>query len=125
MNSGNDQNKDFVYSWYIICSHNYMKHFYLIITFLCISFSYGQETQSNGDIKGFKLYPNPVTNGKVYISTNDNAPKQVLIYDVLGTQVLETKINGNELYLSDLDAGVYVLRVYQNNKVATRKLIVK
>ncbi|MDB2606718.1 T9SS type A sorting domain-containing protein [Zobellia sp.] len=102
-----------------------MKHFYLILTFLCISFSYGQETQGNGGIKGLKLYPNPVTNGKVYVSTSENTTKNILIYDVLGNQVFQTKIKGDELNLSDLDAGVYVLRVYQNKKVATRKLIIK
>ena len=102
-----------------------MKHLYIIIAFLCISFSYAQSAPANGDIEGFKLYPNPVTDGKVYISTSENGPKQIAIYDVLGTQVLDTRISGNELLLTDLDAGVYVLRVYQNNKVATRKLIVK
>lgn len=102
-----------------------MKHFYLVIAFLCISFSYGQNAPANGDIDGFKVYPNPVTDGKVYISTTENAPKRILIYDVLGTQVLETKISGTELLINELDAGIYVLRVYQNNKVATRKLIVK
>jgi len=102
-----------------------MKHLYLIITFLCISFSYGQEAKVNGDIEGFKLYPNPATDGKVFITTSENTPKRIAIYDVLGTQVLETKIFGKELLLNDLDAGMYVLRVYQNNKVATRKLIIK
>jgi hypothetical protein len=102
-----------------------MKHLYLIAFFLFVSFSYGQSTTTKGDIDGFKLYPNPVTNGKVYISTSKNSPKKILIFDVLGTQVLETKIIGKELNLSTLDAGVYVLRVYENNKVATRKLIVK
>lgn len=102
-----------------------MKHLYLVIAFLCISVAYGQDSRANGDIDGFKLYPNPATNGKVYISTTNNAPKKILIYDVLGTQVLQTTILGNELSLTDLDAGVYVLRVYQNNKMATRKLIVK
>lgn len=102
-----------------------MKHFYLIAFFLFVSFSYGQATTTKGHIDGFKLYPNPVTNGKVYISTVNNAPKKILIFDVLGTQVLETTILGKELNLSDLDAGVYVLRVYEKNKVATRKLIVK
>lgn len=102
-----------------------MKHFYLIIAFLCISFGYGQGAQADGDIEGFKLYPNPVTDGKVFISTTENSPKQISIYDVLGTQVLETSITGDELFISELDAGVYVLRVFQNNKVATRKLIVK
>ncbi|MCW5515031.1 T9SS type A sorting domain-containing protein [Muriicola sp. Z0-33] len=102
-----------------------MKHLYLLIFMLFISTSYGQQTQSSGDIDGFKLYPNPVTNGKVYISTTQNAPKKILIYDVLGTQVLETTILGKELNLSNLDAGVYVIRVFEKNLVATRKLIIK
>ena len=102
-----------------------MKHFYLVIALLCISFGYGQQTQGNGEIEGFKLYPNPVSDGKVFISTTESSQKRIAVYDVLGTQVLETSITGNELFITELDAGVYVLRVFQNNKVATRKLIVK
>ncbi|MEO9892160.1 T9SS type A sorting domain-containing protein [Aurantibacter sp.] len=102
-----------------------MKHLYLVFAFLCISLAYGQDSVASNDIDGFKLYPNPVTNGKVYISTTDAAPKKILIFDVLGTQVLQTTILGREINLSDLDAGVYILRVYQNNNMATRKLIVK
>jgi len=90
-----------------------------------ISFSYAQETGTDGDIDGFKIYPNPVTEGKVYINTTANAPKKVLIFDVLGTQVLETTIIGAELNLSDIDSGIYVLRVFEKDKVATRKLIIK
>ena len=44
---------------------------------------------------------------------------------MLGTQVLQTTILGKELNLSELDKGVYILRVFEYNKVATRKLIVK
>lgn len=102
-----------------------MKHFYLVVTLLFFSFSYAQDGTGNGEIEGFKLYPNPVTDGKVYISTLEMTPKQIAIYDVLGTEVLNTKISGTELLLNELGAGVYVLRVYQNNKVATRKLIVR
>lgn len=102
-----------------------MKHLYLIVFFLFVSFSYSQNAGANGDIDGFKLYPNPVTNGKVFINTTQNEAKRILIFDVLGTQVLETTILGSELNLSDLDAGVYVIRVYERNKVATRKLIIK
>lgn len=102
-----------------------MKHFYLILFFLVTSLSFGQETQNRADIEGFKLYPNPAANGKVYISTAQNAPKNILIYDVLGTKVLETTILGKELNVSYLDAGIYVLRVFEKNKVATRKLIIR
>jgi len=102
-----------------------MKHLYLIVFFLFVSFSYGQSTGNSGDIDGFHMYPNPVTNGKVYISTTENDPKEILIYDVLGTLVLKTTILGKELRLTDLDAGVYVLRVFEKDKMATRKLIIK
>ncbi|MFT6370421.1 MAG: hypothetical protein ACJAWH_001504 [Maribacter sp.] len=102
-----------------------MKQIYFIICFLFISFSYGQSVPNNGDIDGFSMYPNPVTTGKVYISTTKNDAKQILIYDVLGTLVLKTTILGKELYVGDLDAGVYILRVFEKNKTATRKLIVK
>ena len=102
-----------------------MKHLYILLFFLFVSVSYGQDTKANGDIEGFKLYPNPVTNGKVYISTNEDAPKKILIFDVLGTKVLETTLVGQELNISELDAGVYVLRVFEKDRLATRKLIVK
>jgi hypothetical protein len=102
-----------------------MKHFYLIIFFFFVSFSYAQSGGSKGNIEGFKLYPNPVSNGKVYISTFENSAKKILVFDVFGTQVLETTILGTELNLSNLDVGVYVLRVYEKDKVATRKLIIK
>ena len=71
------------------------------------------------------MYPNPVTNGKVYITTANNSPKEIFIYDVFGTLILKTTILGKELSLNDMDAGVYVLRVFEKDKMATRKLIVK
>lgn len=102
-----------------------MKKIYFIISFLFISFSYGQSIQGDGDIDGFSMYPNPVSTGKVYISTANNDAKEILIYDVLGTLVLKTTILGKELNVDDLDAGVYVLRVIEKSNVATRKLIIK
>jgi len=103
-----------------------MKHFYFVILLFICTLGFSQDNaRSSSDIEGFKLYPNPVTQGKVYIETALNAPKKILVFDVLGTQVLETTILGKELNLSNLDKGVYILRVFEKNKVATRKLIVK
>ena len=100
-----------------------MKHFYLIAFFFVSSFAFSQQTDA--DIEGFKLYPNPTVNGKIYIDTAQKAPKQIYIFDVLGTQVMETTILGNELNVSRLDKGVYILRVRERNKGVTRKLIIK
>ncbi len=86
---------------------------------------FSQESKVNSDIEGFKLYPNPTINGKIFINTAQNAPKTVHIFDVLGTQVFEATILGKELNVSTLDKGVYILRVFEKDKVATRKLIIK
>ena len=103
-----------------------MKHFYLLLFLLVFTPGLAQDTPANrGEIAGFNLYPNPVTTGKVFIETKANAPKKILIFDVLGTKVVETTIIGRELNLSDLDPGIYVLRVMEKDKTATRKLIVK
>lgn len=102
-----------------------MKHFYVLFFFLLCTLGFGQQTSEKGDIEGFKMYPNPVTEGRVYIVTEKNQPKKIRIFDVLGTPVLETTIFGKELNLSGLTAGIYLIQVYEKDKVATRKLIVK
>ena len=76
-------------------------------------------------LKDFKIYPNPVTDGRVYIVTADNQPKTIRIFDVLGTPVLETTLIGKELNLNGLNSGMYLIQVFEKDKVATRKLIVK
>ncbi len=102
-----------------------MKHFYTLLLLLFVATGFSQEVQGRGEIEGFKLYPNPATQGKVYIVTSSNEPKTVRIYNVLGTPVLETTILGTELNLTGLDAGVYLIQVFEGKKVATRKLIVR
>ena len=102
-----------------------MKQLYLVIFFFVCALGFSQRSQTSGDIEGFKLYPNPTLNGKVYIETALNAPKQIHVFDVLGTQVLQTTLLGNELNVSNLNKGVYILRVFERDKVATRKLVIK
>ncbi|MEJ2162287.1 MAG: T9SS type A sorting domain-containing protein [Robiginitalea sp.] len=102
-----------------------MKHFYSLFFFFLVTVSFGQNSPENGDIDGFKLYPNPVTEGRVYIVTENNAPKQIRIFDVLGTPVLQTTLMGKELNLNGLNPGIYLIQVFEREKVATRKLIVK
>nr|WP_298996917.1 T9SS type A sorting domain-containing protein [uncultured Allomuricauda sp.] len=103
-----------------------MKHLYAVLLFFICAIGFSQENvESNADIDGLKLYPNPCTQNKVFIETLSNNPKQIAIFDVLGTQVLQTTILGKELNLSRLDKGMYIIRILENNKVATRKLIIK
>ena len=56
-----------------------MKHFYLVMFLFVCTLGFSQESaKSSMDIDGFKLYPNPVTQGKVFIETTHNSPKKSL-----------------------------------------------
>ena len=71
------------------------------------------------------MYPNPVANGKLFIETAANAERTVTVFDVLGKQVLNTISSENEINVSELNAGVYVVKISEEGKTATRKLVIK
>lgn len=77
------------------------------------------------DIAGLNVWPNPVTNGILFINTQANAEKNVVIYDVLGKQVLNTNTVSNEVNVASLKSGAYILKITENGKTATSKLMVK
>jgi len=75
-------------------------------------------------IAGLKVYPNPVTNGKFFISTDANTEKSVVIFDVLGKQVVNTTAT-ESVNVSNLKGGVYIVKITEEGKTATRKLVIK
>ncbi len=76
-------------------------------------------------IEGLNLYPNPVSNGKVYITSKNDLEKEIIIFDVLGKKVLQTSMSSKELNISNLSPGVYIIKISEAESTATRKLIVK
>lgn len=111
-----------------------MKINYFYITLFFLSFAVtnvvGQESKSASKsqettIDGLSFYPNPVTNGKVYISSKLNADKQIAIFDVLGKKVLQTLLTSKELNVGSLSPGVYIIKIEEGEATATRKLIVR
>jgi hypothetical protein len=81
--------------------------------------------QETSVIEGLNLYPNPVSNGKVYITSKNDLDKEIIIFDVLGKKVLQTTISSKELGVSNLSPGVYIIKINEGDATATRKLIVK
>lgn len=79
----------------------------------------------NNAIAGLEIYPNPVTNGTLFIDTKANIEKNVVIYDVVGKQVLNTTIQSNTLNIAQLNSGIYVMKVTEAGQTATRKLVIK
>ena len=81
--------------------------------------------QESTVIEGLSLYPNPVSDGKVYITSKNDLDKNIIIFDVLGKKILQTTMSSKELNISNLTPGVYIIRIEENQATATRKLIVK
>lgn len=81
--------------------------------------------QDSSIIEGLSMYPNPVSNGKVYISTKNDSDKEIIIFDLLGKKVLQTMLSTRELNISNLIPGVYIIKINEDNATATRKLIVR
>jgi hypothetical protein len=79
------------------------------------------------DIEGLKIYPNPVSNGKITIETLNNSVKEIEIIDVTGKQIFKNIFSGskNEINLEKINTGIYILKVIESGKTAITKLIVK
>ena len=77
-------------------------------------------------IDGFAMYPNPVANGRFSISSNSSADKLVEIYSLLGKQVYSKNVKANQtIEVANLNKGIYILRVEEDGKRATRKLVIQ
>jgi hypothetical protein len=107
------------------------KYFYTLVMlfFVALSATQAQEPKnaSSAAIENLNFYPNPVTNGKIYITSKNTSSKEIAIYDVLGKLVLQTNLNINskEVNVGVLNAGVYIIKIKEGDATATRKLIVK
>jgi hypothetical protein len=107
-------------------------YFYIALSVLLLS-SFSTKAQDSKvqarnqetSIEGLNFYPNPVSNGKIYITSKLSLDKEITIFDVLGKKVLQTILNSRELNISALSPGVYIIKIKEGEATATRKLIVK
>lgn len=99
-------------------------YFLTTLSFLLFSLvSLAQDGKQQGETLGF--YPNPVSNGKIYITSKTSLDKEILIFDVLGKKVLQTTISSKELNITSIPPGVYIIKITEGETTTTRKLIVR
>ena len=109
---------------------------YIYITSLFFLFSLSMNAQESKEsavnskiqeqpFENLNIYPNPVVNDRVYITSKTTAPKDIEIFDVLGKRVMQTTIAGKELSVASLTSGVYIIKIKEGDLRATRKLIIK
>jgi hypothetical protein len=73
----------------------------------------------------FSLYPNPTSTGTITISSSNSDSMTVAVFDILGKQVKNEKVSNNTLDVSNLKAGVYIVKISQNDASTTKKLVIK
>ena len=61
----------------------------------------------------------------MFINTTTNAERNVTVYDILGKQVVNVTTTSSEVNVSSLNAGVYIVKVTEDGKTATRKLVIQ
>lgn len=80
---------------------------------------------AQNDIAGLKVYPNPVSNGVLHIESNLNTERTVTLFDVIGKQVLSTSTSNNTINVAALNSGIYIVKITEGGKTATKKLVIK
>lgn len=98
--------------------------------FFMSSVNFGSFTLSTNNFnkEKFSVYPNPADKGVVHIVYSNKSNfgiVNVAIFDILGKQVISQVVSDNRIDLSNLNAGVYLMRATQNEGVTTKKLIIK
>ena len=81
----------------------------------------------NNAIEGFATYPNPITNHTFTLTSASSEEKSVTVFNLLGKKVLETRFSGikSDINVSTINAGIYILKVTESGKTATKKLVIR
>ena len=77
--------------------------------------------------KNINVYPNPATS-TVNVKLVDNSQANIQLFNLVGQVVLSEQVNGQDqvtLNVNNYNSGIYMLKVNQNGKVYTSKVIVR
>jgi len=79
----------------------------------------------NNEIAGLRVYPNPVSNGVLHVESNLNSERTISLFDILGKEVIKTTTSNTTINIAHLNSGIYIVKITENGKTATNKLVVK
>ena len=71
------------------------------------------------------VYPNPITHGKMFISSTTNVEKQIIVFNTLGQQVLLTKTTYEPINVSNLAKGTYFVKITEEGNSKITKIIIQ
>lgn len=113
-----------------------MKRFYILVLFIGLFTQLPQSEaiaqvdsslspfEKKHSIEGLMVYPNPTSSDILYIKSKKKLTKTVSIFNVLGNKISFKVLIGNELNISKLKPGVYILKIKEGDEEESMKLIV-
>lgn len=76
-------------------------------------------------VSKFNIYPNLASTGFITIKTVLNTKIGASVFDILGKIIVTETIRNNRLNISELNKGVYLLNISQNERSVSKKLIIE
>ena len=72
------------------------------------------------------IYPNP-SNDYFIVSGSELEDSQLIMYDMKGSLIMEMNLEENSTRIQTMDMlpGIYILRISSQDKVVSKKLIIK
>ncbi len=84
----------------------------------------GEAIANESNVFDFQVYPNPVES-TLNVAMFDNRSVSYKIYNLMGQSLKAGKLNQQELNVSDLSSGLYILEVNDGQKAITKKFAKK
>jgi endonuclease I len=72
-------------------------------------------------IADISFFPNPVSGNVITVNSNNDLDFE--IYNLLGKKVMHGQLNNNQISVSNLNAGVYLIKFYSGSQTSVKKLI--
>ena len=87
----------------------------------------GTASTDSNSIEGFNVYPNPVASEFFTVSSANSNAKEIVVFNILGEQVLTKNSSGLkvDVNISGIASGIYLLKVIEDGKVSTQKIIIE
>lgn len=76
-------------------------------------------------LEGLEVFPNPARDEITINTFDNNAVKNVMIYDGTGKRVINQSITDNSLDVSNLHTGFHIVRVEQDGKIGILKIMIQ
>jgi len=74
---------------------------------------------------GFFIFPNPLTSSSILQFNKQLKDAEVVIYDMVGKEVLRRKVTGSRMEIESLVSGVYFVSVWEKERRYVQKMVIE